>query len=81
MLELGEISHSAHVELGRYAVSKGIDFVVAVGEYRRNIAQGAIEAGAKEDRVFEFTDNIDAAKFLKDVLKSGDVLLVKVQGV
>ncbi|HHV29583.1 UDP-N-acetylmuramoyl-tripeptide--D-alanyl-D-alanine ligase [Acetivibrio mesophilus] len=77
MLELGEISHSAHEEVGRYAVSKGIDYIVAVGEYRKNIAHGAIEAGAGEERVFDFKDNADAARFLKEYLKSGDVLLVK----
>jgi len=50
---------------------------VAVGEYRSNIVRGAVEAGAKEEKVFEFKDNMDAAKFLKEFVKSGDVLLVK----
>lgn len=77
MLELGDISYSAHVDIGRYAVSKGIDYVVAVGENGRNIAHGAIEAGAEEQRVFEFKENADAGRFLKGFLKSGDVLLVK----
>ncbi|ABN52209.1 MAG TPA: UDP-N-acetylmuramoyl-tripeptide--D-alanyl-D-alanine ligase [Hungateiclostridium thermocellum] len=77
MLELGEFSKSAHMEVGKYAASKGIDYIVAVGEYRSNIVRGAVEAGAKEEKVFEFKDNMDAAKFLKEFVKSGDVLLVK----
>jgi len=65
------------MEVGKYAASKGIDYIVAVGEYRSNIVRGAVEAGAKEEKVFEFKDNMDAAKFLKEFVKSGDVLLVK----
>jgi len=42
---------------------------------RSNIVRGAVEAGAKEEKVFEFKDNMDAAKFLKEFVKSGDVLL------
>jgi len=56
MLELGEFSKSAHMEVGKYAASKGIDYIVAVGEYRSNIVRGAVEAGAKEEKVFEFKD-------------------------
>jgi len=56
------------LELGEFS------YIVAVGEYRSNIVRGAVEAGAK---VFEFKDNMDAAKFLKEFVKSGDVLLVK----
>jgi len=54
---------------------------VAVGEYRSNIVRGAVEAGAKEEKVFEFKDNMDAAKFLKEFVKSGDVLLERVREV
>ena len=46
MLELGEISEKAHFDVGKYAVSNGIDYVVAVGEYGDNTAGGAIDAGA-----------------------------------
>jgi len=55
------------MEVGKYAASKGIDYIVAVGEYRSNIVRGAVEAGAKEEKVFEFKDNMDAAKFLKEL--------------
>lgn len=77
MLELGEMSYKAHFDVGRYAVSKGIDYVVAVGESRRNIAHGAVDAGAEDDRVFEFKDNSEVARFLQRFSKTGDVILVK----
>jgi UDP-N-acetylmuramoyl-tripeptide--D-alanyl-D-alanine ligase len=77
MLELGEISEKAHFDVGKYAVSNGIDYVVAVGEYGDNTAGGAIDAGAKKENVFVFKNNVEAAGFLKDFLKLGDVLLVK----
>ncbi|HPD01018.1 MAG TPA: UDP-N-acetylmuramoyl-tripeptide--D-alanyl-D-alanine ligase, partial [Acetivibrio sp.] len=77
MLELGEISEKAHFDVGKYAVSNGINYVAAVGEYRDNTAGGAIDAGAKKDNVFVFNNNNEAASFLKYFLKPGDVLLVK----
>jgi UDP-N-acetylmuramoyl-tripeptide--D-alanyl-D-alanine ligase len=77
MLELGDISEKAHFDVGKYAVSNGIDYVAAVGEYRENTAGGAINAGIKKDNVFVFKNNNEAAIFLKDFLKPGDVLLVK----
>jgi len=77
MLELGEISKKAHFDVGKYAVTKGIDFVAAVGEYRNNIADGAVDAGAGKDNVFVFKNNTEAASFLKEFVKPGDVLLVK----
>lgn len=77
MLELGDITVKAHREVGKYAVSKNVNYVVAVGEKGKDIADGALEAGAAEDRVFHFRDNSEAGKFLLDFTKTGDVLVVK----
>jgi UDP-N-acetylmuramyl pentapeptide synthase len=46
MLELGETSGQYHRQMGAYAASKNIDLIVSVGRYARDVAEGAIEAGA-----------------------------------
>ena len=41
MFELGENSAELHASVGEYAVSKGLDFLVTIGEGAKAIAQGA----------------------------------------
>ncbi len=77
MLEMGEWAFNAHVDVGIFAVSREIDYILTVGESGRNIAVGAIEAGAEKCRVHSFEKNEDAAGFLKELFKKGDVILVK----
>lgn len=77
MLELGDISVKAHREVGKYAVSKEVSYIVAVGENGKDIVEGAIEAGAVKERVLHFKDNSEAGKFLINFTKPGDVLVVK----
>ncbi len=77
MLELGDISVKAHRGVGMFAVSKGVSYIVAVGEHSINTAEGALAAGASADRVFHFKNNSDAGKFLLEFVKTGDALVVK----
>ncbi|MFZ5985967.1 MAG: UDP-N-acetylmuramoyl-tripeptide--D-alanyl-D-alanine ligase [Bacillota bacterium] len=77
MLELGDMSYKAHFDVGKFAVARGVDYIAAVGENGRNIAHGAIDAGAEAYKVFQFKDNEEAGKFLKGFVKTDDVLLVK----
>lgn len=77
MLELGDISIKAHRDVGKYAVSKDTSYIVAVGEKAKDIAEGAIEAGAKKEQVLHFKDNTEAGKFLINFTIPGDVLVVK----
>ncbi len=77
MLEMGEWAYKAHVDIGRYAFSKGIDYIFTIGENGRNIANGALESGAQEGKVLAFDNNNDIKSFLKGFVKNGDVILVK----
>ncbi len=77
MLELGDISIKAHKDVGMFAVSKDVSYIVAVGEQGKNIAEGALAAGTSKARVLHFENNSDAGKFLLEFVKPGDVLLVK----
>ena len=71
MLELGDGSHAAHVEVGRLAAELGVDRVVAVGAGAAGIAEGAAERGTA------VADVNEAVRVLSAWLTPADVVLVK----
>ena len=82
MAELGPGAAEEHERLGRDAVAAGVDLVVAVGPDAVGIADGALAAGAHEDRdtdkgVVRVPDRAAARELLTEVLVPGDVVLVK----
>ena len=82
MAELGAGAAEAHERLGRDAVAAGVDLVVAVGPDAVGIADGALAAGAHEDRdtdkgAVRVPDRAAARQLLTEVLVPGDVVLVK----
>ena len=76
MNELGEMTHEAHIEIGKKAAQVA-EVLIAVGHEAPTIKRGALEAGMKESEVFTFFDSEEAGNFLKDRLKPGDLVLVK----
>lgn len=77
MLELGEVSEKEHYGIGAYAAEKGVDMVVAVGNFSGSVKRGAEEAGMDSKHIYAFPLKEDAALFLEKILKPGDVVLVK----
>ncbi|HYJ67093.1 MAG TPA: UDP-N-acetylmuramoyl-tripeptide--D-alanyl-D-alanine ligase [Nocardioidaceae bacterium] len=75
MRELGSASEEAHREIGGWAVERGIDTVVVVGEDARSILLGAEAAGVAEAVLVP--DGPSAVEWLDKRLRSGDVVLVK----
>ena len=71
MLELGDGSHDAHVEVGHLAAELGVDLVVVIGAGAAGIAEGAGERA----RVVDDVD--DAVRVLSAWLTPSDVVLVK----
>ena len=45
MLEMGEWAPKAHMDVGKSAASKGIDYIITLGENGKFIAEGAADAG------------------------------------
>lgn len=76
MNELGEMTHEAHIEIGK-KVAGVADVLVTVGNEAPTIKRGALESGMKEDQIFTFFDSEAAGNFLKNRLKQGDLVLVK----
>jgi UDP-N-acetylmuramoyl-tripeptide--D-alanyl-D-alanine ligase len=77
MLEMGAWAYKAHMDIGKFAVSKAIDYILTVGENAKHIALGAIEAGAENSTIFSFENNSQLNNYLDSFLKKDDVILGK----
>lgn len=86
MLELGATARADHVAAGRRAAELGIDVLVAVGEQGEAYAEGAsttvvVEGGEGGGeggpRILRAADVSEAESLLTEVLRSGDVVLLK----
>lgn len=71
MKELGEESYNAHKEVGKYAKEKGVDLLIALGEYNN-----AYEEGFNHE-FKSFNSREEVAEFLETDISFGDVLLFK----
>jgi UDP-N-acetylmuramoyl-tripeptide--D-alanyl-D-alanine ligase len=78
MRELGPGSRELHHAGGRFAGTTGkVDFVIGVQGDAAEIVEGAAAAGVPRESVKFFATPDEAAKFLMDFVKPGDLLLVK----
>ncbi|MFC8191839.1 UDP-N-acetylmuramoyl-tripeptide--D-alanyl-D-alanine ligase [Cellulomonas sp. NPDC057328] len=77
MLELGDEHRTAHDAIGRLVVRLNIGLTVVVGEGARAIRDGANHEGSWGDEVVLADDVENAAAFLEQELRPGDVVLVK----
>ncbi len=72
MFEQGTYAAQGHREVGMHALAKKIDLVVAVGNDAKYIAEGA-----KGTEVMYFEKKEDALAVIRDVIRTGDVVLCK----
>ena len=78
MAELGEGAAAEHERLGRDAAAAGVDLIVAVGADAVGIAEGATAAGRRAGKEsVHVPDRAAARELLADLLRPGDVVLVK----
>lgn len=76
MMELGEHTIPAHREAGKH-VATVADFLITVGPRARFIAEAAEAAGLDRGHITSFDDALAAGAFLQNLLKPGDLVLVK----
>ena len=76
MLELGKFTIDEHKKLGKLA-GEFCDIIIAVGPRAQYIAEGALDADMSEKKIFDFDDSRLAGKYLEEILKTGDIILVK----
>lgn len=77
MLELGELSQDAHTEVGRDVARRDIDILVAVGKYAPTVVRAAVDAGMPGTHATACRDAGEAAALVGQMIKPGDVVLVK----
>src|SRR3989344_5468525 len=76
MLELGEYSLDAHQFIGEVAAEVA-DFLVTVGPRAKFIAESARKHGLDKKHVLTFDLAEEAAKPVQDLIRKGDLVLVK----
>ncbi|MBN1876866.1 MAG: UDP-N-acetylmuramoyl-tripeptide--D-alanyl-D-alanine ligase [Anaerolineae bacterium] len=76
MLELGDYEEAGHLKVGGRAAAVAAE-LVTVGERSRHIARGARLCGMSANCVHEVTSSESAVAFLRQILRPGDVILVK----
>jgi UDP-N-acetylmuramoyl-tripeptide--D-alanyl-D-alanine ligase len=78
MRELGPSSGQLHREGGEFAAKTGkIDFVIGVQGDAAQLVEGAVAAGVRREATKFFQTPVEAAQFLVEFVKPGDLLLVK----
>lgn len=78
MRELGPGSPKLHREAGEHAAKTGkVDFVIGVQGDAAQIVEGAVAEGLPRERTKFFSTPTDAAEFLVEFVRPGDLLLVK----
>lgn len=70
MLELDEYSKELHNEVGKY--TDDVDILITVGKEAKYIADTS-----KSKEIISFDNNTDVINYLKEILTSGDIILVK----
>ena len=75
MLELGEFGQELHEKVGEEVSKNNIDELITVGNLAKHIAAKAKEMGMNNIRTF--LDNESAANYIKSILKTDDVILLK----
>jgi UDP-N-acetylmuramoyl-tripeptide--D-alanyl-D-alanine ligase len=78
MRELGSPSKELHREAGKFAAKTGkLDWIIGVSGDAAEIVKGAVASGFSADQTKFFETPEEAAEFLRSIVVSGDLLLVK----
>jgi len=76
MLELGKHTEKAHRDVGAKVASVA-HILITVGIRARFIVASALDAGMKDDQIFQFEDSRSAGKFAESLIQEGDIILLK----
>ncbi|MFH2013073.1 MAG: UDP-N-acetylmuramoyl-tripeptide--D-alanyl-D-alanine ligase [Pseudomonadota bacterium] len=77
MLELGEFTKSAHIQIGNMVSELGIDYLFTLGNDSANIAMAAFEGGMNEKNIYVEKEHQDVTEKLRTIITKGDCVLVK----
>jgi UDP-N-acetylmuramoyl-tripeptide--D-alanyl-D-alanine ligase len=77
MAELGPIAVAAHERVGELAARLPVDRLVTVGTEAKSVAVAAVREGVEPDHAVAFDDLDAALADVLEVVRGGDVVLVK----
>ncbi len=77
MLEIGETTFDAHRSLARDVLGSGANVFVGVGRHMRHLADALKGTSFPQKNIFTFLDPTLAATALVDIVRPGDLILVK----
>ncbi len=77
MLELGVFAAEMHHRIGEEVASAGIDLFLPVGGLAKAAAAGALSGGMRPESVVHLGDADEAIRAVPELLREGDVVLVK----
>ena len=77
MFELGEYAEKLHRLVGEEVYKNNIDILVCAGENAKLIADEALENGMKKENIYYFEDKDEILEVLKNIVKTGDIVLFK----
>ena len=77
MKELGVFSQSEHERIGEMLRVKDVWFLFTVGQEAKYFAEGARKSGFDTAKIFEFNNAVEAGEAVKQIIKEGDLILVK----
>ncbi|MBR6254420.1 MAG: UDP-N-acetylmuramoyl-tripeptide--D-alanyl-D-alanine ligase [Clostridiales bacterium] len=76
MLELGDVASKKHFEIGAKAASVGLDGLLVIGDFQKNVVDGAYSVNQNMP-VFIFSDKEKMALKLTELVTEGDWVLLK----
>lgn len=74
---LGDYSEDAHKFVGSEVVKNGVDVLVTIGTEAKTVAKSAVANGMKGEFVNSFDSVDDALLKINEIIKEGDIILVK----
>lgn len=81
MFELGNYAKNLHYEVGQYAIKKGIDLIICIGELSEYIYLGSLKELKKSNKnnifVYKFKTQQDFWYEYENIIKPEDFILVK----
>lgn len=77
MLELGDYTEEIHRKIGEDVVNNNIDILITVGNFSLYIKDEALKKGFNKDNIYSFEKQEDTYNLLNNILKEGDLVLVK----
>lgn len=77
MLELGDYTVDAHIEIGKYAASKPISAIYTYGNEALDIKKGALEAGFSPNRIHTFNNRQQLHEALLNSSLDNSIILIK----